>query len=150
MRTVFSSRAENAGGSGHWTEQGGRKDRLDDLRTGAVKIQYQWVSTDNPNDVTPPANDYIRTGRAYTAKAQQNSHQGYTFDGWYTDTTCTVPYVNGTVLNTDTVLYGRWKAEHGNLSVAKTVAGNNGDSIIHDPRPASPPPLRNLTIPIYS
>ena len=94
----------------------------------AVKIQYQWVSTDNPNDVTPPANDYIRTGRAYTAKAQQNSHQGYTFDGWYTDTTCTVPYVNGTVLNTDTVLYGRWKAEHGNLSVAKTVAGNNGDT----------------------
>ena len=94
----------------------------------AVKIQYQWVSTDNPTDVTPPANDYIRTGRAYTAKAQQNSHQGYTFDGWYTDTTCTVPYVNGTVLNTDTVLYGRWEAEHGNLSVAKTVAGNNGDT----------------------
>ena len=73
-------------------------------------------------------NDYIRTGRAYTAKAQQNSHQGYTFDGWYTDTTCTVPYVDGTVLNTDTVLYGRWKATHGNLSVAKTVAGNNGDT----------------------
>ena len=94
----------------------------------AVKIQYQWVSTDNPTDVTPPANDYIRTGRAYTAKAQQNSHQGYIFDGWYTDTTCTVPYVNGTVLNTDTVLYGRWKAEHGNLSVTKTVAGNNGDT----------------------
>ena len=94
----------------------------------AVKIQYQWVSTDNPTDVTPPANDYIRTGRAYTAKAQQNSHQGYIFDGWYTDTTCTVPYVNGTVLNTDTVLYGRWKAEHGNLSVAKTVVGNNGDT----------------------
>ena len=94
----------------------------------AVKIQYQWISMDNPTDVAPPANDYIRTGRAYTAKAQQNSHQGYTFDGWYTDTTCTVPYVNGTVLNTDTVLYGRWEAEPGNLSVAKTVAGNNGDT----------------------
>ena len=94
----------------------------------AVEIQYQWVSKDNPNDVTPPANDYIRTGRAYTAKAQQNSHQGYIFDGWYTDTSCSVPYVDGTVLNTDTVLYGRWKATHGNLSVAKTVAGNNGDT----------------------
>ena len=94
----------------------------------AVKIQYQWVSTDNPTDVTPPANDYIRPGRAYTAKTQQDSHQGYTFDGWYTDTSCAVPYVNSTVLNTDTVLYGRWKAEHGNLSVAKTVAGNNGDT----------------------
>ena len=63
---------------------------------------------DNPTDVAPPANDYIRTGRAYTAKAQQNSHQGYTFDGWYTDEECTQPFVDGTVLNTDTVLYGRW------------------------------------------
>lgn len=96
--------------------------------TDPVCIDYQWVSMDNPTDVASPANDYIRTGRAYTAKAQQNSHQGYTFDGWYTDTTCTVPYVNGTVLNTDTVLYGLWKAEPGNLSVAKTVAGNNGNT----------------------
>lgn len=76
--------------------------------TGPICISYQWISMDNPTDVASPANDYIRTGRAYTAKAQQNSHQGYTFDGWYTDTTCTVPYVNGTVLNTDTVLYGHW------------------------------------------
>ena len=76
--------------------------------TGPICIRYKWISMDNPTDVAPPANDYIRTGRAYTAKAQQNSHQGYTFDGWYTDTTCTVPYVNGTVLNTDTVLYGHW------------------------------------------
>lgn len=96
--------------------------------TGPICISYQWVSMDNPTDVASPANDYIRTGRAYTAKAQQNSHQGYTFDGWYTDEQCKHPFVDGTVLNTDTVLYGRWKAEHGNLSVAKTVAGNNGDT----------------------
>ena len=76
--------------------------------TGPICISYQWISMDNPTDVAPPANDYIRTGRAYTAKAQQNSHQGYTFDGWYTDEECTQPFVDGTVLNTDTVLYGRW------------------------------------------
>lgn len=76
--------------------------------TDPVCISYQWISMDNPTDVAPPANDYIRTGRAYTAKAQQNSHQGYTFDGWYTDEECTQPFVDDTVLNTDTVLYGRW------------------------------------------
>lgn len=76
--------------------------------TGPICIRYKWISMDNPTDVAPPANDYIRTGRAYTAKAQQNSHQGYTFDGWYTDEECTQPFVDGTVLNTDTVLYGRW------------------------------------------
>ena len=76
--------------------------------TDPICIRYKWISMDNPTDVAPPANDYIRTGRAYTAKAQQNSHQGYTFDGWYTDEECTQPFVDGTVLNTDTVLYGRW------------------------------------------
>lgn len=96
--------------------------------TGPICISYQWISMDNPTDVASPANDYIRTGRAYTAKAQQNSHQGYTFDGWYTDEQCKHPFVDDTVLNTDTVLYGRWEAEPGNLSVAKTVAGNNGDT----------------------
>ena len=96
--------------------------------TGPICIRYKWISMDNPTDVAPPANDYIRTGRAYTAKAQQNSHQGYTFDGWYTDEQCKHPFVDDTVLNTDTVLYGRWEAEPGNLSVAKTVAGNNGDT----------------------
>ena len=75
----------------------------------AVKIQYQWVSTDNPSDVTPPADDYIRTGTAYTAKAQEATHENYTFAGWFTDAACTLSYTDGTVLNTDTILYGKWE-----------------------------------------
>lgn len=74
----------------------------------AVKIQYQWVSTDNPSDVTPPADDYIRTGTAYTAKAQEATHESYTFAGWFTDADCTLSYEDGTVLNTDTILCGKW------------------------------------------
>ena len=75
----------------------------------SVKIQYQWVSTDNPSDVTPPADDYIRTGTAYTAKAQEATHENYTFAGWFTDAACTLSYTDGTVLNTDTILYGKWE-----------------------------------------
>ena len=75
----------------------------------SVKIQYQWVSTDNPSDVTPPADDYIRTGTAYTAKAQEATHQGYSFKGWFTDDACTLSYTDGTVLSTDTILYGKWE-----------------------------------------
>ena len=93
-----------------------------------VKIQYQWASTDNPTDVTPPADDHIRNGTAYTAKVQQDTHQGYSFDGWYTDEQCTLPYPDGTVLNTDTILYGKWTVARGNLTVTKTVAGNAGDT----------------------
>ena len=75
----------------------------------SIKIQYQWVSTDNPSDVTPPADDYIRTGTAYTAKAQEATHQGYSFKGWFTDDACTLSYTDGTVLSTDTILYGKWE-----------------------------------------
>lgn len=75
----------------------------------SIKIQYQWVSTDNPSDVTPPADDYIRTGTAYTAKAQEATHESYTFAGWFTDVDCTSSYTDGTVLNTDTILYGKWE-----------------------------------------
>ena len=94
----------------------------------AVKIQYQWVSTDNPTDVTPPADDYVRNGTAYTAKVQQDTNQGYVFDGWYTDEQCALSYTDGTVLDTDTTLYGKWTVARGNLSVSKTVIGNAGDT----------------------
>ena len=94
----------------------------------AVKIEYQWVGTDNPTDVTPPANDYIRNGTAYTAKVQQDTNQGYVFDGWYTDEQCTLLYADGTVLNTDTILYGKWTVARGDLMVTKTVAGSAGDT----------------------
>ena len=74
----------------------------------SIKIQYQWVSTDNPSDVIPPADDYIRTGTAYTAKAQEATHESYTFAGWFTDAACKLSYTDGTVLNTDTILHGKW------------------------------------------
>lgn len=88
----------------------------------SIKIQYQWVSTDNPSDVTPPADDYIRTGTAYTAKAQEATHQGYSFKGWFTDDACTLSYTDGTVLSTDTILYGKWeKSQHRLLPVVAVL-----------------------------
>ena len=93
-----------------------------------VCVHYEWVSTDNPSDVAPPADDYIRNGTTYTAKVQQDTNQGYVFDGWYTDEQCALSYTDGTVLDTDTTLYGKWTVARGNLSVSKTVTGNAGDT----------------------
>lgn len=91
-------------------------------------IHYEWVSTDNPSDVTPPENEYIRTGTAYTAKEQKNTHQGFTFDGWYTNEQCTIRYNDGTALNANTTLYGKWTPASGNLAVTKVVSGTAGDT----------------------
>lgn len=100
--------------------------------TGPICISYQWIKPLTP-DFNPPKPEYVARATTYKpASPMQNAVDGkdlnLKFDGWYTDEQCMHPFVDGTVLNTDTVLYGLWKAEHGNLSVAKTVAGNNGDT----------------------
>ena len=100
--------------------------------TGPICISYQWVKPLTP-DFNPPKPEYVARATTYKpASPMQNAVDGkdlnLKFDGWYKDEQCKHPFVDGTVLNTDTVLYGLWKAGHGNLSVAKTVAGNNGDT----------------------
>lgn len=100
--------------------------------TGPICISYQWVKPLTP-DFNPPKPEYVARATTYKpASPMQNAVNGkdlnLKFDGWYKDEQCKHPFVDGTVLNTDTVLYGLWKAGHGNLSVAKTVAGNNGDT----------------------
>lgn len=91
-----------------------------------ITVSYQWTSIENPNDVAPPETDTIEEGTAYTAKTQAATLEDYIFDGWYTDENCTIQYVNGTVLNEATILYGKWSKpalQTGNLTVTKTVSG---------------------------
>ena len=100
--------------------------------TDPVCIDYQWIGRWQP-DIDPPKHEHAARATTHKPAAPtQNAVAGkdlnLKFDGWYTDEQCKHPFVDGTVLNTDTVLYGLWKAEHGKLSVAKTVAGNNGDT----------------------
>lgn len=53
-----------------------------------VKTNYVWVSTDNPSDVTPPADDSkLVPGTECTVKAQDptsDTSVNWTFNGWYT------------------------------------------------------------------
>lgn len=73
-----------------------------------VSVKYEWVSTDNPSDVTPPRTDKIKKGTEYTAKEQKKSSEGYAFDGWYIDKECTQKFVEKTKLDITTTLYGKW------------------------------------------
>ena len=76
--------------------------------TPKITVSYEWTAGNHPTDVTAPADDVIETGTKYTAKEQDASMQGYRFDGWYTDEGCTQEYQNGSMLNNDTTLYGKW------------------------------------------
>lgn len=101
--------------------------------TGPICIRYQWTGPLTP-DFNPPKPEYVARATTHKpASPMQNAVDGkdlnLEFDGWYKDEECTQKFQeDGEVLTANTILYGLWKAGHGNLSVAKTVAGNNGDT----------------------
>lgn len=74
---------------------------------GLVNVNYQYVGT-RPNGANLPAADEdLELGSAYTAKSQ-DPVTGWTFDGWYTDESCTTKWADGTELSGSMTLYGKW------------------------------------------
>lgn len=74
---------------------------------GLARVDYQYVGT-RPNGANLPAADKdLELGSAYTAKSQ-DPVTGWTFDGWYTDESCTTKWADGTELSGSMTLYGKW------------------------------------------
>lgn len=74
---------------------------------GLARVDYQYVGT-RPNGANLPAVDEdLELGSAYTAKSQ-DPVTGWTFDGWYTDESCTTKWADGTELSGSMTLYGKW------------------------------------------
>ena len=73
---------------------------------GLVNVDYKYVGDFPEGAKVPDADTDLELG-AYTAKAQQPV-DGYTFDGWYTDKTCTAKWNNGDELTGSMTLYGKW------------------------------------------
>lgn len=72
-----------------------------------ARVDYQYVGT-RPNGANLPAADEdLELGSAYTAKSQ-DPVTGWTFDGWYTDESCTTKWADGTELSGSMTLYGKW------------------------------------------
>ena len=73
---------------------------------GLVNVDYEFVGDAPEGAKAPDADTNLELG-AYTAKAQQPV-DGYTFDGWYTDKTCTAKWNDGDELTGSMTLYGKW------------------------------------------
>ncbi len=83
------------------------------------EVSYKFVG-DVPKGQTVPASERVAPGTEYNADSTTKSTQEYTFDGWYLDPECTQKYVDGTPINSDTVLYGNWTK---NPEVSYTFVG---------------------------
>ena len=71
------------------------------------EVSYQFVG-DVPDAEKLPDSERVVPGTAYDADKNTTSHDDYIFDGWYTDPSCTTKYTDGTKINNDTTLYGKW------------------------------------------
>ena len=76
-------------------------------------ITYEFVGNDIPSGINVPSGDTVDYGTKYQS-SDKPSHNDYVFEGWFTDSACTTPYVDGTEINDTTtengkkVLYGKW------------------------------------------
>lgn len=58
-------------------------------------------------DIQLPSPQEVVLGTAFTAAVPEPA-EGWNFEGWFTDRQCTVPWVDGTVVNADLDLFGKW------------------------------------------
>lgn len=68
----------------------------------------------------------VENGAEYTAATEPATpiRDGFTFDGWYTDADCTVPYVWSDIVTSDITLYAGWSnGSSGPTSITITVDG---------------------------
>ena len=89
------------GGSSMWS--------LDPVFTGRVELAGGTVDAAGTADgagIGGGAN--VNGGVNEITARQPEAVEGFCFDGWYVDEGCTEKFADGTVLDEDTVLYGRW------------------------------------------
>lgn len=111
-----------------------------------ITVNYVWVDLDvvDPTKDTPcfpeikiPDSVKIDKGTAFTSDREQHeteeSRKYYTFEGGYTEEECVNLYEDGTVLNKDTTLYGKWK--HEPITVNYVWVGNAKPGDVKPPLP---------------
>lgn len=79
--------------------------------TKKVEVSYEFKG-DVPYGKEPPASEKLVPGTQYDPSSVEVPVT-HTFDGWYLDPDCTVPFGPGTPINSDTVLYGVWTKKNG-------------------------------------
>ncbi|MDH6603451.1 putative repeat protein (TIGR02543 family) [Bacilli bacterium PM5-9] len=90
-------------------------------------VTYKYVGS-VPKAAKLPSKDIVAENTKYSAK-KQNSVSGYTFKGWYLDKACTKKFVNGTKINSNITLYGKWTQDN-NSSKKKKMPNSGYDTTI--------------------
>lgn len=97
---------------------------LDVMPETGIIVYAKWVSSSNTNIITFNSNGGTAvsniTGTAGISISAPNdpTKPGYTFGGWYSDTSLQIPYVFDSMPSTSITVYAKW------------IEGNNGSSLL--------------------
>ena len=102
-----------------------------------VTVTYEWADPEQaPDGQNPPEEEIVYKNEAYTAQGM-TTVENWIFKGWYTDKECTSKYVDGTYLQSDLVLYGKWEQTDFVITAANLTAYTGGDSLNGDSFPTA-------------
>lgn len=101
-----------------------------DITLYPVVANAHWITYHSQGgSVVDPA--YVLTGNK-TVRPEDPTRQGYTFDGWYTNPECTIPFTFGNELNENVDLYAKWNPGQSHYTVVYWLENANDDGYTYD------------------
>lgn len=100
-----------------------------------VTIFYGYLDNDGPGGAIlppfgevegPPANDFVRYGTPYYSINIPNTSDKYIFHGWFTDSSFTNKYVEGSIITEPIHLEGKWTCSKRELNVDYKFVSKDG------------------------
>ena len=95
------------------------------------KVEYEFVGTDKPTDVTVPNKvEGLYKGQRIALAQVSTSQAGWTFSGWHTDEACENDASSPYTVNGNAILYGEWtKVEPEKVTVSYQYVAENGEEL---------------------
>lgn len=101
-----------------------------DITLYPVVANAHWITYHSQGgSVVDPA--YVLTGDT-TVCPKDPTRQGYTFDGWYTNPECTIPFTFGSELQENVDLYAKWTPGQSRYTVVYWLENANDNGYTYD------------------
>lgn len=101
-----------------------------DITLYPVIANAHWITYHSQGgSLVEPA--YVLAGDT-TVRPEDPTRQGYSFDGWYTNEECTIPFTFGNELNENVDLYAKWNPQQSEYTVVYWLENADNDEYTYE------------------
>lgn len=101
-----------------------------DITLYPVVANAHWITYHSQGgSLVEPA--YVLAGDT-TVRPEDPTRQGYSFDGWYTNEECTIPFTFGNELNENVDLYAKWNPQQSEYTVVYWLENADNDEYTYE------------------